>query len=206
MMNLPSTTTLGNVAMRATTYFLLVIIAMHVLSPGIDPVNRPTSEYAIGPFGYLMTSAFVALSVATWSLVLGLHRTLDPQGAQRIGLFFLGWFGIALLIAAVFQIDAEGAPDTFHGSVHRISGPIAFLSLTLGTNFTTRLFRLHESWRRISRVATVLALAMIPEFIAGGVTASRGVGAGIAQRIMIATFATWYLVVGARLRSTDEGA
>lgn len=41
---------------------------------------------------------------------------------------------------------------------------------------------------------------MIPMFIAGGVTASRGVGAGIAQRIMIATFAAWFLIVGSRLR------
>lgn len=203
MMKLPSTTTLGNVAMRATTYFVLVIIAMHVLSPGIDPVNRPTSEYAIGRFGYLMTSAFVALSVATWSLVIGLHRSLHPQGARRIGLVLLGWFGIALLIAAAFQMDAEGAPGTFHGAVHRINGPIAFLSLTVGTNVTTRLFRFHDSWRRISRVATVLALLMIPAFIAGGVTVARGVGAGIAQRLMIATFATWFLVVGSRLRLGD---
>lgn len=195
-----SIATLGNVAVCATAYFVLVIVAMHALSPDIDRVNRPTSEYATGPFGYLMTSAFVALSVATWSLVIGLNRGLHPHGTQRIGLFFLGWFGTALLIAAAFPIDAEGAPRTFHGAVHGINGPLAFLSLTLGTNFTTRVFRLSDAWRPIYRVTTVLALLMIPEFIAGGVTAARGVGAGIAQRIMIATFATWFLIVGARLR------
>jgi hypothetical membrane protein len=188
--------------MRATTYFLLVIIAMHVLSPDIDRVNRPTSEYATGPFGYLMTSAFLALSLATWCLVVGVHRSARPHGAERIGLVFLAWFGTALLIAAAFPIDVEGAPGTFHGTVHRINGPLAFLSLTLGTNFTSRLFRMREDWRSIHRVASTLALLMIPEFIAGGVTAARNVGAGIAQRIMIATFAAWFLVVASRLRKS----
>ena len=186
--------------MLATVYFVLVIIAMHALSPDIDPVNRPTSEYATGPFGYLMTSAFLALSLATWCLVVGLNRSLRPHGAERIGLFFVGWFGTALLIAAAFPIDPEGASSTFHGTVHGINGPIAFLSLTLGVNLTTRLFRLHDAWRPIHQTAMALGLLMIPEFIAGGVTAARGVGAGIAQRIMIATFAAWFLVVGWRLR------
>jgi hypothetical protein len=60
---------LGNAAVGATVYFVLAIAAMHVLSPAISPITRPTSEYAIGPFGYLMTSAFLAFSIATWCLV-----------------------------------------------------------------------------------------------------------------------------------------
>ena len=192
--------TFGLSAVTATTYFLLVIIVLHVLSPAIDPVNRPTSEYATGPFGYLMTSAFLALSLATWCLVFGVNRSLRPQGAQRVGLVFLGWFGIALWIAAAFPIDAEGAPRTVHGMVHGINGPLAFLSLTLATNVTSRLFRLHDRWRPVHRLASVLALLMIPAFIVTGALSAWGAGAGIAQRVMIAIFASWFLIVGSRLR------
>jgi hypothetical protein len=41
---------------------------------------------------------------------------------------------------------------------------------------------------------------MIPLFIAGGVAAARG-GAGIAQRLLLVTVATWFLVFALRLRA-----
>ena len=191
---------LGAVAMVGTSYFLVVIVAMHFLSPDISPVDRPTSEYATGPFGYLMTSGFVALGVATWSLIVGLWRDLPYSGIHRIGLIALGVFGVGVLVAAIFPIDPEGAASTTAGTVHRFNGPIAFLGLTVGANLTTGGFREAARWRSVFRSASVLALLLIPLFIAGGVTNALEVGAGIAQRIFIVTFTTWYLVVAMRLR------
>lgn len=192
---------LGAVAIVATSYFLVIIAALNFLSPDISPVDRPTSEYATGPFGYLMTSAFVALSIATWALVIGLRQDLPGAGVHRVGLVFLGVWGIGLLVAAAFQIDPEGAAQTVAGTIHRINGPITFLSLTIGTNLVSRGFRDHVSWRPIYRFASVLALLMIPLFIAGGLTAAREAGAGVAQRIFIVTFGTWFLLTATRLRS-----
>ena len=74
MSGLATTTVIG------TTYFALVIAAMHFIRLDINPIERPTSEYAVGPFGYLMTSAFLSLSVGTWALVLGLRRDLPHRG------------------------------------------------------------------------------------------------------------------------------
>lgn len=194
----------GAVAVVGTSYFLVVIVAMHFLSPDISPVDRPTSEYATGPFGYLMTSGFAALSIATWSLVVGLWRDLPDSGIHRIGLIALGVFGVGLLVAAIFPIDPEGAASTTAGTVHRFNGPIAFFGLTVGANLTTAGFREAARWRSVFRSASVLALLMIPLFIAGGVTNAREVGAGIAQRIFIVTFTTWYLVVATRLRQAPS--
>jgi hypothetical protein len=194
-------TLLAGVAIAGTTYFVVVIAAMHFLSPDISPVQRPTSEYATGPFGYLMTSAFVALSVASWALVVGLRRDIPPQGIHRIGLGFLGVWGVGLLVAATFPIDPEGAPRTLAGTVHSINGPLTFLSLVVATNLVSRGFRQDEDWRPIHRFASVLALLMIPEFIAGGLAAARESGAGIAQRVLIVTFATWFLLTSTRMRS-----
>jgi uncharacterized protein DUF998 len=192
---------LATVAILGTAYFVAVIIAMHVLSPEFNPVDRPTSEYAKGPFGYLMTSAFVSLSVSTWALAMGLRRNLLRSAQSRLGLGFLGVFGIGLLVAAAFPIDLEGAPQTMAGTIHSINGPIAFLSLTLGTNLVSRLLKRDPTWQPISRIASVIAILMIPEFVAGGLAAARGTGAGLAQRILVATFVTWYLLMAIRLRS-----
>jgi hypothetical protein len=192
--------TLGAIGVGGTSYFLLVIAAMHFLSPDISPIDRPTSEYATGPFGYLMTSAFVALSAATWSIVIGLWRDLPQSGIHRTGLVFLGVFGTALLIAAAFPIDPEGAAQTAAGTVHRIDGPIAFLSLTIGTNLVSRGFKDGLKWQPIHRVTFFLALLMIPLFVAGGVMAARGAGVGIAQRLLVVAFGAWFLFVATRLR------
>jgi hypothetical membrane protein len=197
--------TLATIAMVGTAYFVVVIAVMHFLSPDINPVQRPTSEYAAGPFGYLMTSAFVSLSLGSWALVVGLHRDLPPAGAHRVGLVFLGVWGLGLLVAAGFPIDLEGSPPTLAGTIHSINGPLTFLSLVVGTNLVSRGFKHDEDWRPIHRFVSLLALLMIPEFVAGGLAAARESGAGIAQRVLIVTFATWFLLTAARLRSIATG-
>ena len=192
---------LATVAIVGTTIFVGLIAALHVLRPETDAISRPTSEYAVGRFGYLMTLAFVALSLATWSLVIGLRRNLSKPAQSLIGLNLLKVFGIGLLVAATFPIDLEGAPQTLAGTIHAINGPISFLSLTVGTNLVSRRFKLDARWLPIHRLASVLALIMIPEFIAGGVAAARETGGGLAQRILVVTFSAWFLVVAIRLRA-----
>ena len=159
------------------------------------------AEYAVGPFGYLMTSAFLSLSMGTWALVLGLGRDLPHRGLLRIGIIFLALWGVGLLVAAAFPIDPEGAPQTLAGTIHGINGPLIFLSLMIGMNLVSRGFKSDPRWRQIHRFAAALALLMIPEFVVGGVARARGSGAGLAQRLLILTFATWFLLVAAQLRS-----
>ena len=192
---------LATVAIVGTAYFVVIIAALHFLSPDINPIERPTSEYAVGPFGYLMTSAFVALSLSTWALVIGLHRDLSKPAQSRLGLGLLGVFGIGLLVAAIFPIDLDGAPQTLAGTIHSISGPLTFLSLIVGTNLVSRRFKQDPRWRPIHRFASVLALIMIPEFVAGGLAAARETGAGAAQRVLAVTFATWFVLTALQLRA-----
>ena len=193
---------LATVAIVGAAIFVGLVAALHFLRPETSPIGRPTSEYAVGRFGYLMTVAFVALSVATWALVIGLHRGLTRAARSSLGLGLLAVFGTCLLVAATFPIDLEGSPETPTGRIHSINGPIAFLSLTAATNLVSRRFKWDAKWRRpLYRIASVLALIMIPSFISGAVTAARETGVGIAQRILLVTFAAWYLVVASRLRT-----
>ena len=104
-------------------------------------------------------------------------------------------------MAATFPIDPEGAPQTLPGTIHGINGPLTFLSLTIGMNLVSRTFKSDPRWRQIHRFALALALLMIPEFVVGGVARAQGSGAGLAQRLLILTFATWFLLVASQLRS-----
>lgn len=56
------------------THFVFVIGLLHVLRPDVDPLARVTSEYAVGPYGSLMASAYVALGLSLLALGMALSR------------------------------------------------------------------------------------------------------------------------------------
>jgi hypothetical protein len=194
---------LATVSMAAIAYFAAVLVALHVLRPDLDPISRPTSAYAVGPYSLLMTSAFLSMSVATWALIVGLYQGVPPWARSRVGLVLLGIWGVAALVAMTFPIDLEGAPQTLSGTIHRINGPLGFLSLTIGIILVSWRLKHDESWRPFHRTALILSLVILTAFIAGGVSIAAESGfAGLAQRVDLAAVVTWYLLTAARLRST----
>lgn len=198
---------LATVVLLASTYFGIIIIALHFLRPDYNPISEPTSRYAVGPYGFLMTSAFLSMSLATWALVIGLYRGLSKPARSRIGLGLLGIWGIGLLIAMMFPIDLEGAPQTTSGTIHRINGPLVFLSLTAGTILVSRPFKQDARWRPFQRSALILSLIMLTATIATLLNVVTGLGfAGLCQRIVLAVFVAWLLLTAARLRSIAMGS
>jgi hypothetical protein len=190
------------VAFVGITYFVVIIIALHFLRPDLNPIQRPTSEYAVGPYGWLMTSAFFSMSVASSALVIGLSQGVSQPARSRIGLGLMGLWGVGVLIAMFFPIDPDGAPQTLSGTIHRINGPLAFLSLTVGVILVSRRFKHDEQWRSFHRPALMLSLVMLTWFIATPVSIATESGlAGLCQRIFLATFVTWFVLTVARLRS-----
>ncbi|HEY3232336.1 MAG TPA: DUF998 domain-containing protein [Roseiflexaceae bacterium] len=198
---------IATVAIAGIAYFVVIIVALHVLRPDLNPIQRPTSEYAVGPYGYLMTSAFFSMSVASWALVIGLYQGVSQPARSRIGLGLLGLWAVGVLIAMLFPIDLEGAPQTISGTVHRMNGPLTFLSLTAGVILVSRRFKHDETWRPFHRTALILSLVMLAAFIGTFLSIATESGfAGLTQRIYLATFVTWFLLTAARLRSMALGS
>jgi Protein of unknown function (DUF998) len=193
---------IATVATVGVAYFAAIIVVFHFLRPDLDPVSRPTSEYAVGPYGFLMTSAFFSMSLATFALVIGLYQGVSQPARSEIGLGLLGIWAVGVLIAMIFPIDPEGAPQTISGTIHRINGPLAFLSLTAGAILVSQRFKHDEEWRPFHRTALILSLIMLALFIATLVNIVTGAGfAGLCQRIFLAAFATWFFLTATRLRS-----
>jgi hypothetical protein len=192
---------IATVALVGIAYFAVIIVALHYLRPDHNPLSQPTSEYAVGPYGFLMTSAFFSVSLASLALVIGLYQGVSQPARSRIGLGLMGVWVVGVLIAMIFPIDPEGAPQTISGTVHRINGPLAFLSLTVGVILVSRRFKQDEQWRPFHRTALILSLVMLAAFIATFLNISTESGfAGLSQRILLAAFVTWFLLTAARLR------
>jgi hypothetical protein len=197
----------ATVAIAAILYFVVILVALHFLRSDRNPLSQTTSEYAVGPYGFLMTSAFFSMSVATLALVIGLYHGLSQPARSRIGLALLGAWAVGVLIAMLFPIDLQGAPQTVSGMIHRINGPLAFLSLTAGTIFVSRRFKQDERWRPFRRSALVLSMVMLAAFIGTFLSLVTQSGfAGLAQRIDLAAVVTWMLLTATRLRSVALGS
>src|SRR5918997_3608768 len=122
----PSAAFLALLAIVGMTFYLLSVVAAHLLRPDIHPVSEPVSYYAVGPYGFFIGIAIFALGVGSLALTLGLHLGIAPPGRSRLGLLLLALYGVGQLVVALFSIDAEGAQTTTTGVVHNVAGNISF--------------------------------------------------------------------------------
>lgn len=195
---------LGWVTFVGIVGFMALIVSLHVLRPDLDPIQRPTSEYSVGRYGWVMTVAFLTLSLATATMLLGLRRDVAPDARSRSGMVLLAIWAVGVLVAAVFPADLDGAPQTIAGTIHNINGPITFLSLVIGANLFSRRLKNDTRWSSISKLLSVLAALMAVEFVVNGAAAAREIAGGLAQRILLATLVIWYLLIAWRLRSNAQ--
>src|SRR6266481_8461996 len=77
-----------------------------------DPRYRYLSEYAVGPYGALMTSTFFVLSAGSVALAIGLWQSVSSKLRILPGLLFWLTWACAVFLAGVFTGDLQGTPHT----------------------------------------------------------------------------------------------
>lgn len=195
----------GTIAIGALLYFAVILVALHFLRADTDPIALPTSFYALGPYGFLMTSAFFSMSLATWALIAGLYPGIRERARSRMGLGLLGLWAGGVLIAMLFPLDPVGAAQTVAGTIHRVDGPLAFLCMTAGTLLVSWRLQYAETWRPWHRTALMLSLMMLAAYVSTFVAmATQSQVAGLMQRIDLTALVTWMLLMAFRLRSLPQ--
>src|SRR5262249_32484877 len=97
----------------AIAYAVGALLALHALRRDCAVPHRFLSEYAIGPFGLVMTTVFAVLGGAVLLLAARL-RAVRPALAVATGAC-----GVALLTLAAFPTDLnDGSAKTAQGTVH----------------------------------------------------------------------------------------
>jgi hypothetical protein len=179
----------AGVAAAAAVVDLLVLGLLHVVSPEVDPVARPVSEYALGDFGWLATIRTLAQGIGPIALAVALRR-------ERVGALLLLVVGLLKLAMPLFPVDALGTPATSAGQVHNLLGNLTFFLFPVAALVLIRPLR-----RRGSRLAPPVAVALA--IATAGVLVAYAVGGfGIAQRAYLVLCALWLLIAAlAVLRS-----
>ena len=96
-------------AMVLSGAVVILLAALHVLSPEFQPSWRVVSEYANGHYAWVLTLMFALWAASSWCLAFSL-QPLPLTRAGTVGVWFLAIAGVGEAIASAFDIN-----DPLHG-------------------------------------------------------------------------------------------
>lgn len=190
---------IATLAFVGIAYFLIAVVTLHYLRPNFNPIHRFVSEYAVGPYGSLMTSAFFGLSLGSLALVIGLSQDVSRSWRSWIGLFFLAVWAVGILIAAIFPVGDRIVLGIPSGYIHYRASVVSFFSLVFAALLLSWHYKQDERWSSFHRPAVILSVLMLLALIGFFLSANTAYG-GFSQRIFISVCLIWLLLTAARLR------
>lgn len=196
--------TFASLATAGFAWFVFAVLAMHVLRPDYEPARHFLSDYAVGRFGGVMTSAFLALAAGCLGLALGLLRAGPPAWPARAGAVLLLVAAAGLVVTARFETDLPGQPFTRSGDLHELSFLVNVASLMLAAVLLTLAFAADPRWRAHRPVAAALLAAVLVAF-ALQFRAIRSHGpVGLYNRAFAGLLVAWLLATALRLRTASR--
>jgi hypothetical protein len=187
----------------AGPFYLAVGVIQGLLRAGFDFGRHPLSVLANGTGGWVQTVNFVLTGLMVVAAAAGFRRVLGPM--SRAVAWFLGGFGVSMIVAAVFPADPVdgfppgtpiGAPTSISttGLVHFIAGSLGFTFLA-----TSCFFAAWAMWRRnvssLALLSLVAGLAVVLGFF-GGIVLPIGI-MGIWFAVVVGW--AWLAVLSLRL-------
>jgi hypothetical protein len=170
------------------------VLLLHALKSSDYVFSEQTvSEFAVGRYGFLMTSAFIALGIGELALAVGLWRS----AGARFGPILQVVGGMADLTSAIFVADLLDAPGTTHGAIHDGVGAVGALLVIPTLLAYAWAFRRNAQWRSFALPTLLWALAAVAAFVL--VIALGEQNQGTSQRIYLAVYVSWLITAAVRL-------
>lgn len=187
-------------AIFCVVYQAVALIALHLLRPDLAPASNFISDYAVGPFGWIMTTWFIAGACYMVLLAVGLARSGLKSTTVRIAMLLMIVAAAGLLVSAIFPVDPPGAPSTRTGDIHDYSFLANIISVLVMSVLLPIGFGSHLAWRSFRPVAWVLTGLFALAFVIQFATLHKGMPYGIANRFFVLVFFAWGLATAVRLR------
>ena len=195
-----SSNSLASGALACFGYASLGLLLMHVLRADYQPASHMISDYAVGEFGWVMVTVFVAWSGGI-ALLLSALLVAEPSSlARRLGALLLGITSIGLLVSASYPTDLPGFPDTHEGNVHTLSFLVNIVSMLVAIPLLSFSFGQKSGLRSFRPVALALALAVVLAFLLQFFTLRKGMSYGLTNRLFVIVLLSWLICTAARLR------
>lgn len=174
--------------------FTALVIALHVLRPQLNPLSHTISEYAIGPFGFLMTLAFIMRGLGGLFLVAGLAFGAMRGSRSSTGLALLALATVCSFLVAIFPADLHNTKVLL---IHSFSALLGFCSLAIAALVWSQRFRKDLRWRSSALTSLMLGLFMLLSLVSS--LASPSSLQGLTERVLEAFIILWLCFMAGRL-------
>lgn len=164
----------------AGPFYLVLGLVQAFVRDGFDFARHPLSVLANGPGGWVQTANFVLTGAMVVAAAIGIARVLRPR--SRATAYLLGFFGVAMLLAAIFPADPvdgfpvgtpEGMPTSISttGLLHFIVGGLGFVALGAAGIAAAFVMRRRQQ-PALAAASLVSGLVVLLGFFAGPALAS----------------------------------
>jgi hypothetical membrane protein len=186
-------TVLQHVVFVCAGYYVIVAVALHILEPEFDPRFRFMSEYALSAHGWLMTTTFFVLGLATFAVAVALRNGQQSLPRARTGFGLLSVGALFVCLAGVFK---DSLP-------HLLASVVVFPSIVMAVLLLSWSFRQAAGWRTIYRPTLFIAFGILALYLS--MVADVGMP-GLQQRAFLFLFLLWLAIVIHRLVRVRAGA
>jgi hypothetical protein len=183
--------------------FAVLVIALHIVDPQMNPLSDTISEYVMEPYGYLMTIAFIMRGLGELFLVIGLVLGIAPSSRSWTGLILLALamvcsFLIAIFPGLVVNLFPGGFQNRSMMIIHSLSAFVGFTSLGIAGLVWSRRFRAGRSWHFSALASLILGLLILFSEISLVLSSTSGFE-GLAERVLEVFIVSWLCFVAWRL-------
>jgi hypothetical protein len=199
--------TAARLSLAGAAMFVVLLAALHLLKPELDPSWHFISEYAIGRHGWVMVLAFGSLAFSYVMLTVALRSQLRTIWG-RIGLALLLLSAAGLAIAGIFTTDPITASKdavTSEGKLHNLGGTLGIAMPVAAAIIGWSLAR-NQAWSSargpLIWATAVALLGFLVSFSSLSVMLSQHDGrfgpevlVGWPNRLEMLTYSVWLLVV-----------
>jgi len=191
----------ARMALAAALLFLVLLAALLLLQPEIDPAWRFISEHALGRHGWMMSVAFLSMAVSGVATAITLWPQVRLGGRIGIGLLMIGAVGLTL--AGIFTTDPITTPMEAQSTSSQLHGLGAVLGdgIAIGAIFITGSLLRNQSWRpargwMIGALALVwFAFVWVTTSIPADGNFGPDVPVGWPSRFYLVSYAVWFIVI-----------
>lgn len=186
----------------------MLLVILHLVKPELDPSWRTVSEYAIGPYGWLMTACFLAQSLGGAALFVAI-RSQARNWVGYIGLCFLLAAAVGPAMAAIFPSDlitTSPAEVSDTGRMHAIAGMIGIPSLPIAAMLISFHLIRQSAWSAkgsqilgsaiVALLSLVIMLATVAALMPKDGTFGPEFPIGWPNRLQMLAYCGWVITLG----------
>lgn len=175
-----------------------IVIALHFLPTGYNPVQHAVSDYAIGKYHRLFRVRLWLNALGSLALAAALWIGLGTPPLSGTGLVLLALLAPVRVAITLFPTDIEGKPRTRAGIVHYLLAVLSFAFVYIVLSDITPTLQAIQPWKQVQGPLTFLAAFALPALVAVVVTLLlpyiRRIF-GLCERLFLLTTSVWLTLV-----------